>query len=75
MKLGFAPKIAVALALVLVAGVTMTGILSVYKFERTLANLLTSRFLFVVNDIRQKVETQMDLGLPLVDLQGVTEEL
>ncbi len=75
MKLGFAPKIAVALALVLVAGVTMTGILSVYKFERTLANLLTSRFLFVVNDIRQKVETQMDLGLPLVDLQGVSAEL
>ena len=53
----------------------MTGILSIYKFERTLANLLTSRFLFVVNDIRQKIETQMDLGLPLVDLQGVSGEL
>ncbi len=75
MKFGFAPRIAITLAIVLVMGVTMTGILSIHKFERTLVNLLTSRFLFVANDIRQQIETQMDLGLPLVDLQGVREVL
>lgn len=75
MKVGFAHRISFVLAIVLVAGAVMTGVLNVYKFERTLANLLTSRFLFVVNDIRQKIETQMDLGLPLIDLQNVSEEL
>ena len=75
LRIGFAPRISFVLAVVLVAGAVMTGVLSIYKYERTLANLLTSRFYFVANDMRQKIETQMDLGLPLVHLQGVTEEL
>ncbi len=53
----------------------MTIGLSLDKFRRTHTDLLTSRFQFVVNDIRNKIETQMDLGLALSTLQDVSEEL
>ena len=72
---GFASRIAIVLAVILGAGAAMTGVLSIHKFERTFADLLTSRFQFVVNDVRQRIETQMDLGLALVNLENVTEEL
>ena len=75
MKLGFAYRIALVLALTLVAGTALTSVLSVHKFERILADLLTSRFEFVVNDLRGRVETQMDLGLALVDLENINDEL
>ena len=75
MNLGFTTRIALVLAIILGIGVVLTGLLSVHKFERTLADLLTSRFKFIANDISQRIETQMDLGLDLNLLQGVPEEL
>ena len=75
MMVGFAFRIAIVLAVILGAGAAMTGVLSIHKFERTFADLLTSRFQFVENDIRQRIETQMDLGLALVNLESVTEEM
>ncbi len=75
MKFGFATKIAIVLAITLAAGVAMTGVLSMHKYERTFADMLTSRFQFVVNDIRQKIETQMDLGIALSDLENVSGQL
>ena len=72
---GLALRIALAVAAILAAGVAMTTVLSVHKFERTLSDFLASRFTFVVNDARQRIETQMDLGLPLTDLQGVSPML
>ena len=72
---GLALRIALAVAAILAAGVAMTTVLSVHKFERTLADFLASRFTFVVNDARQRIETQMDLGLPLTDLQGMSPML
>ena len=72
---GFASRIAIVLAVILGAGVALTGVLSIHKFERTFADLLTSRFQFVVNDVRQRIETQMDLGLALVNLEDITEEM
>ena len=75
MMFGFASRIAIVLAVILGAGVALTGVLSIHKFERTFADLLTSRFQFVVNDVRQRIETQMDLGLALVNLEDITEEM
>lgn len=75
MKLGFTSRISIMLACILMAGVAMTTGLSLDKFRRTHTDLLTSRFQFVVNDIRHRIETQMDLGLALPTLQDVSEEL
>ncbi len=75
MKLGFAYRIALVLALTLVAGTVLTSVLSLHKYERTLADLLTSRFEFVANDLRARIETQMDLGLALVNLENINDEL
>ena len=75
MTFGLATRITMALVVILAAGVTMTTILSAHMFERTLSDFLTSRFEFELNDLRQRIETQMDLGIELADLQGVPEEL
>ena len=72
---GLALRVALAVVAILAAGVAMTAVLSVHKFERTFTDFLASRFTFVVNDARQRIETQMDLGLPLSDLQGVSPML
>lgn len=75
MTFGFTTRIAFVLAMILAAGMAMTGLLSVHKYERTLADLLTSRFTFVANDISQRIETQMEFGLALQQLQDVAEEM
>lgn len=75
MRFGFATRIALAMAAVLGVGVLMTSLLSLHKFERTLSEFLTSRFEFVMNDISQSIETQLDLGLSLGDLQTVSQFL
>ena len=75
MHFGLATRLALALAVILAAGVVMTTALSVHVFERTLGEVITSRFEFVLNDLRQRIETQMDLGLALPVLQGVPEEM
>ena len=75
MTLGLATRITLALVVILAAGVGMTTVLSAHMFERTLSDFLTSRFEFELNDVRQRIETQMDLGLALAELQSVPQEL
>ena len=75
MNFGLATRITAALVVILAAGVAMTTVLSAHMFERTLSDFLTSRFEFEINDVRQRIETQMDLGIVLSDLQGVSEML
>ncbi len=75
MKFGFATRIALMLAVILSASVIITGVLIMHKYERTFADFLTSQFEFVTNDIRDHIETRMDLGLNLADLQGISEDL
>ena len=75
MTLGLAARITLVVVAILGAGVAMTAVLSAHKFERTLADFLTSRFEFKVNDIRRRIETQLDLGLTLSDLQDSPEIL
>lgn len=74
MKFGFAFRIAVLIALILITGLLITGVLSLHKYERTYAELQKSRFEFVLDDTRKQIETQLDLGITLSDLQ-VTEKL
>ena len=75
MTLGLATRITLALVVILAAGVGMTTVLNAHMFERTLSDFLTSRFEFELNDVRQRIETQMDLGLALAELQSVPQEL
>lgn len=75
MRLGFAPRIAVVTALILGCGIVATGVLSLHKYESTLSDFLASRFEFVVNDIRQNIEAQLDLGLSLEDMQDEAQRL
>ena len=75
MAFGLATQLTLALAAILAAGVAMTATLSQHMFERTLADFLTSRFEFELNDIRQRIQTQMDLGIALSELESVPEEL
>ena len=75
MTFGLATRITLALVIILGAGVAMTATLSAHMYQRTLDDFLTSRFEFELGNMRQHIETQMDLGLALGDLQEVTEEL
>ena len=75
MTFGLATRITLALVVILAAGVAMTTVLSAHMFERTLSDFLTSRFEFELNDVRQRIETQMDLGIALAELESVHEEL
>ena len=75
MNFGLATRITAALVVILAAGVAMTTVLSAHMFERTLSDFLTSRFEFEINDVRQRIETQMDLGIELSGLQGISEML
>ena len=75
MTFGLATRITLALVVILASGVVMTTVLSAHMFERTLSDFLTSRFEFELNDVRQRIETQMDLGINLADLESVPEEL
>ena len=75
MAFGLASQLTLALAAILAAGVAITATLSQHMFERTLADFLASRFEFELNDIRQRVQTQMDLGIGLAELQSVSDEL
>ena len=75
MAFGLATRITLALVVILAAGVAMTTVLSAHMFERTLSDFLTSRFEFELSDIRQRIETQMDLGIALAELQNIPAEL
>ena len=75
MNLGLALRITLTVVAILGVGLAMTVTLSVHMFERTLTDFLSSRFEFELNDIRRRIETQLDLGIEFPDLQGVPEEL
>ena len=75
MNIGFAYRIAFLLALVLLGGTALTSVLGLNKFENVMATLLTSRFEFVANDLRNKIQTQMDFGLLLNNIENVNEQM
>ncbi len=75
MGFGLATRITLALVVILAAGVAIMTLLSAQMYERTLSAFLNSRFEFELNDLRQRIESQADLGIELPDIQGVREEL
>ena len=75
MAFGLATRITLALVVILAAGVAVMTLLNAQMYERTLSDFLNSRFEFALNDLRQRIESQADLGIELPDLQGVAEEL
>lgn len=75
MAFGLATRITFALVAILAAGVALMTVLSAHMFERTLSDFLNSRFEFELSDLRQRIETQVDLGIELGDLQSVPAEL
>lgn len=75
MAFGLATRITLALVVILAAGVAMMTVLSAHMFERTLSSFLNSRFEFELNDMRRRIESQVDLGIELADLRSVPEEL
>ena len=75
MAFGLATRITFALVVILAAGVALMTVLSSHMFERTLSDFLNSRFEFELNDLRQRIESQVDLGIELGELQSVPSEL
>ncbi len=75
MSVGFVVKISSTLAAILFVGLGVTGLLSLHTFERTLGEFLSTRFEFVVGDIRQRIETQLDLGLELASTENIPESM
>lgn len=71
MSFGFSTRIAAVLAVILSIGLGITGFLSVQMFNRTLGEFLAARFEFVARDIKQHIETQLDLGLELTNIQNI----
>ena len=70
-----APRITVMMMLILGIGVVITTTLSTHKFDDTLDGFLTSRYKFVIDEIRQHVETNLNIGIALTDLQDINREI
>lgn len=64
-------KIAAALIAVLVLAVSSTAILAYFVYERTIADLANSRFAYIAGELKNKVESGLDLGLPLGELENI----
>ena len=69
MFFGFAFRTALILVPILVIGITITSALSLHKFSQTFSTLINSRFEFVTGEIKNGIQTQLDLGLLLQNLE------
>lgn len=69
MFFGFAFRTALVLVPILVVGITITSALSLHKFSQTFSTLINSRFEFITDEIRNLVQTQLDFGLFLENLE------
>ena len=61
---------AVLLAIVTVA-IGLAAVLNYYKFRSSLTELQQSRYAFVLGEISSTIETSLNIGLPLEQLQNV----
>lgn len=68
-------KILAALLMVTIIALTTTATLGYFIYERTLSGLVTSRFEYIATELKRKVETGLDLGLPMGELENVNELL
>lgn len=68
-------KILAALLMVTIIALTTTATLGYFIYERTLSDLVISRFEFTATELKRKVETGLDLGLPVGELENLNELL
>jgi hypothetical protein len=66
-------RVVATTAAICLFAVALTASLNFYKFQSTLEELLRSRFAFLLRDMRNTLETGIDLGLPLRNLDNVQE--
>ena len=66
-------RVVLTMGAICVFAVALTATLNFYKYDSTLSDLLRSRFTFLLRDMRHTLETGMDLGLPLRELDNVPE--
>lgn len=64
-------KIAAALLMVLTTAVMTTAILAFFIYERTLSGVVQSRFQFIAVELKKQIESGLDLGLPLGELENM----
>ncbi len=69
MFFGFASRTALVMVPILIVGIAITSVLSLHKFSQTFSDLINSRFEFVIGEIRDSIQTQLDLGLLLENLE------
>ncbi|HEY4134008.1 MAG TPA: hypothetical protein VGO34_02230 [Alphaproteobacteria bacterium] len=72
---GITTRIAATILVIVVLAAALQTVLTVSKFDGAFTNLLQSRLSVVVLDVRDTVETSLNLGLPLNALVNTQEVL
>jgi hypothetical protein len=63
-------QVTLAIALIVLIGLSLTTFLNYFKFERSFSLLIGSRFDAVLRDMKNTIETSLALGLPLNALRN-----
>lgn len=66
-------KIVLMLQLVFGMALILTALLNYFKFEKTVTNVIASRFVVTVNGLQGDVENAMNLGLSLPELRDLEQ--
>lgn len=66
-------KIVLMLQLVFGMALILTALLNYFKFEKTVTNVIASRFVVTVNGLQGDVENAMNLGLSLAELRDLQQ--
>lgn len=66
-------KIVLMLQLVFGIALILTALLNYFKFEKTVTNVISSRFVVTVNGLQGDVENAMNLGLSLPELRDLQQ--
>lgn len=66
-------KIVLMLQLVFGIALILTALLNYFKFEKTVTNVIASRFVVTVNGLQGDVENAMNLGLSLPELRDLQQ--
>lgn len=66
-------KIIVMLQIVFAFALTLTAFLNYYKFEKTITNIVSSRFNVVVNGLQGDLEGALNLGFSLNELRDLQQ--
>jgi hypothetical protein len=71
MRLPLSLKIAATLMMIILIALALTLVLNLFKFEEALRNVTESRLSFIANDLETRIQTGLDLGLELSEMDNV----